>query len=607
MVRSTLAAGFAIALVLAVPAVPAHATDVSCSGVPDAPVVQKGTPPTLRDLASPRGLRIGSAVNPGTLRTNTRYHDVVAREFSVATPENQLKWSAVHPRRDVYDFCQGDLLADFAIAHGLVLRGHTLAWHNQNPDWLVNGAFGRDEMIAILHDHIASVVGHYKAKYPGRIVQWDVVNEAIADCGGPAPCPLRSTIWSQRIGPDYLDYAFRFAREADPSAQLFYNEYGIEHPGAKLDGVLAQIDGMRARGVPVDGIGFQFHIGASVSPANIAAAFGAVSSRGLDVAVTELDVGVGITDSNATATQGQLGAQALTYRRVLDGCLAEARCHTFVTWGFTDSSTWRSPDQPCLFDKQFNPKVAYDALRDRLLDGTGERAGETVVTKGASLLTNGDAVSADLALAGSAAYAVSVVARGTFAGGAWPVLDVRADGVLAGSVTVDSATWRAYDVPVALPTGTHRISVTFANDYYAPPEDRNVDVDTVTVTTAAIQAEAMHTRTTGSPVANGWALYENGNVANAWTISTTGRYDVRMVARGTASNGTWPTVEVRMDGVPVGRATVATADWSTVTVSVPLTAGPHTLAFAFTNDTNTPQDRNLFLDRVSAVASAPTS
>lgn len=608
----------AVALVLALLAVPAHATDVSCTAAHDAPVAQTGTPPALRDLAAPYGLRVGSALDPAGVTGNTRYHDVAARELSILTPENQLKWATVQPRQDVYDFCQADILAAFATAHGMAMRGHTLVWHNQNPSWLTDTSYSRDQMLAILHDHIASVVGHYRGAFPGRVTQWDVVNEGIADCGGPGACPLRNTIWSQRIGADYLDYAFRWAREADPAAKLFYNEYGIERPGPKLDGVLAQIDGMRARGVPIDGIGFQFHIGAYGAPSasDIAAVFGAVSSRGLDVAVTELDVGVGITDSNASETVGQLGQQAIVYRRVMDACLAEPRCHTFVVWGFTDADTWRSPDQPCLFDKQYAPKVAYDAIRDRLFDGTGERAGETVVmqaenmahsggqsvTNGWALLTTGDRVSTDIPLAGSSAYAVSVVARGTYAGGAWPVLDVRIDNVSVGSVVVSSTAWTTYDVPLSAATGMHHVSVTFTNDYYAPPDDRNADVDAVTIGTAAIQAEAMHARSTGAPVADGWALYENGYVANAWSLSATGRYDVRVVARGTASNGGWPLLEVRMDGVPVGVASVSSTAWATYAVAVPMTAGAHVLALAFVNDANTPQDRNLFLDRVSVVA-----
>lgn len=604
---------------LAVPFVaPATATDLPCATTPTPKAVLPATSPSLRDLAAPRGLRIGSALAPNPLRTEARYRETAARELSILTPENQLKWATVHPQRDVYDFCAADQLASFAAKTGMTMRGHTLAWHNQNPAWLTDTAFSRTEMLQILHDHIAAVVGHYRTAFPGLVTQWDVVNEAVTDCGGTAPCPLRSTVWSQRIGPDYLDYAFRYAREADPAAKLYYNDYAIERPGRKLNGVLAQVDAMRARGVPVDGVGLQFHIGAYSAPsaADIAAAMTAVTSRGLDVAVTELDVAVGITGANATASQNQLGTQAAVYRRVLDGCLANARCTTFVVWGFTDAQTWLSPDQPCLFDKGYAPKVAYDALRDRLLDGTGERAGEVVVrqaedsghsgggsvSNGWSLNTTGAAVYDDVALAGSTAYLASVLLRGTLAGGAWPLVEVRVDNVLAGTIEVNSMEWAPYDVPFSAPAGVHRVTVTFTNDYYNGDEDRNAVVDAVTVTTAAIEAEAMHVRTTGAPVPGGWALYANGNVANAWSIPATAQYAVRVVARGTPSNGTWPVLEATMDGVLVGRVNVKTWDWSTLTLTVPLTAGPHLLAFAFTNDTATPQDRNLFLDKVTIVA-----
>lgn len=609
----------ALAVPLGVPfARPAAATDLPCATTPTPKSVLPATSPSLRSLAAPRGLRIGSALAPNPLRTEARYRETAAREFSVLTPENQLKWATVHPQRDVYDFCAADQLAAFAAKSGMTMRGHTLAWHTQNPAWLTDTAFSRTEMLQILHDHIAAVAGHYRTAFPGVVTQWDVVNEAVADCGGTAPCPLRATVWSQRIGPDYLDYAFRYAREADPTAKLYYNDYAIERPGRKLDGVLAQVDAMRARGVPVDGIGLQFHVGAYSAPsaADIAAVMTAVSSRGLDVAVTELDVAVGITGSNATASANQLGTQAAVYRRVLDGCLANARCTTFVVWGFTDAQTWLSPDQPCLFDKDYAPKVAFDAVRDRLLDGTGERAGEVVVRQsensghsgggsvsgGWSLNTTGAAAYDDVPLAGSTAYVASVLARGTLAGSAWPLVEVRVDNVLVGTVEVNSMELAPYDVPFSAPAGVHRVTVTFTNDYYDGVEDRNAVVDAVTVTTAAIEAEAMHVRTTGAPVPGGWALYSNGSVANAWSIPKTAQYAVRVTARGTPSNGTWPVLEASMDGVLVGRTAVKTLDWSTLTLTVPLTGGPHMLAFAFTNDTTTPQDRNLFLDKVTIVA-----
>src|SRR5690606_5078017 len=137
-----------------------------------------------------------------------------------------MKFGPLRPSRNTFNFNAADALIDFAEANDMQVRGHTLLWHNQNPDWLNNGNFSRDEMIEIMREHITTVVGRYR----GRIVAWDVVNEAIADNG-----QLRNTIWLQTIGPEYIEMAFEFAHEADPQALLFYNDYNAEGSGTKSD------------------------------------------------------------------------------------------------------------------------------------------------------------------------------------------------------------------------------------------------------------------------------------------------------------------------------------------------------------------------------------
>lgn len=268
----------------------------------------------------------------------------------------------------------------------MLVRGHTLAWDGQNPAWLVNGSFTRDQMVALLHDHISTVVGHFKAKFPGTVYQWDVVNEPIQDCS-PSPgdplyqyydraarsCVLRRNIWQRKIGDDYIALALRFAHDADPEALLYVNEYGTEPdtPGAlaKRKGLMNLVTSLRAAGVPIHGIGLQFHIGREgPPPATLNSLMSDVASWGVEVAVTELDVAIGAPSLAATARQKALARQALTYRQVLDACLGNAACHTFVVWGFTDAATWLSPDQPCIFDKAYLPKPAYIALLDRLLE-----------------------------------------------------------------------------------------------------------------------------------------------------------------------------------------------------------------------------------------------
>ena len=188
---------------------------VSCSSGGSEPPSPTPTP-SLRSLAQARGIAIGAAVGPQYLRDEPAYAETLGREFSMLTPENAMKFGLVHPDRDRYDFTDADYIVDFAEAHGMQVRGHNLVWHFQLPTWLTEGTWTRDELIAILHEHITTVVGHYR----GRVAAWDVVNEAVGDDGS-----LRDTIWLRGIGPEYVDMAFRWAHEADPDALLFYNDY----------------------------------------------------------------------------------------------------------------------------------------------------------------------------------------------------------------------------------------------------------------------------------------------------------------------------------------------------------------------------------------------
>ncbi len=320
---------------------------------------------SLRAAAAPLGLGIGSAVYAGA----GDYRATALREFSMVTPENSMKWAVLHPQPAVFDFHAADQVVRMAMDGGMRVRGHTLVWHGSLPDWLSQGDFPREEWIRILRQHIATVMGYYRAHYPGVVVQWDVVNEAVADCPGPRPCGLRDTLWLRKIGPEYIAMAFRFAREADPSAKLYYNDYGTEsgYPSAiaKRDGMLLLLAGLLAQGVPIDGVGLQFHIGLGAPASDyLADLFQRIAALKLDVAVTELDVALGAAPG---AQPGQLQQQAAVYRDVLEACLGQPRCRTFMVWGFTDAASWRAAEAPCIFDSQLQPKPAYVALRDELL------------------------------------------------------------------------------------------------------------------------------------------------------------------------------------------------------------------------------------------------
>ena len=312
----------------------------------------------MQGLAEPSGLLIGTAVAPAALKAEAPYRATLAKDFGIVTPENAMKWGPIHPGRNRYDFAKADQIVAFARAHGQQVHGHNLAWHSQNPDWLTNGTFTRDELIQILHDHISTVVGHFK----GRIALWDVVNEAIESDGS-----LRQTVWSKGIGPDYLELAFTFAHEADPAAKLYYNDFGLELGGPKTDAVYNLVRDLKNKGVPIDGVGFQTHLinGASPPAAKFQPILQRFAELGLDVAVTEFDDAVKLTDGQASAAA--LEQQAVTYRGYLGVCLAVVRCRSFTIWGFTDKHSWIPDFLPGYgaalpLDENYQPKPADQAM-----------------------------------------------------------------------------------------------------------------------------------------------------------------------------------------------------------------------------------------------------
>ncbi len=328
---------------------------------------------TLASAAQARGRYFGTAVDAlfTAATPNPTYLATLSREFGMITPGNVLKWEPL--RRDgrfaPFRFAWPDSMRAYATAHGMKLRGHTLVWHNQLPGWLtsVNWTVGSlpDSLRAILLEHIATVVGHYK----GQIYAWDVVNEALNDGDGA----LRSTLWSQALGPSYIETAFRAARAADPNALLFYNDYSLEYPGAKQDSAFALLARLRAAGVPVDGVGFQGHIqinaDGSGNPGkqSLINTFNRFAALGLKIEITELDVRVRTPGAGST----ELAAQNQAYADIVSACLAVSACDAIVVWGLTDAESWIPSTFPgwgqaLLFDGSFAKKPTYSAVMNAL-------------------------------------------------------------------------------------------------------------------------------------------------------------------------------------------------------------------------------------------------
>jgi len=262
------------------------------------------------------------------------------------TPENELKWETVEPEHGQFDFSAGDRIVAWAAKHGLAVRGHTLVWHNQLPD----GVKASD-----LREHITGEVEHYR----GKIHEWDVVNEAMGDDG-----KLRPDLFLAGLGPAYIADAFRWAHAADPTAKLFYNDYGIEGLGPKSDAVYAMVKALLARGVPIDGVGFQTHVDTSAIP-DFAANLRRFAALGLDVELTETEVRLGNSQPDPLHTQ------AVAYERIVAACRAVPRCTRITFWGLDDRDSFAPHAYPgfgraTLFDSSLKPKPAFFAVRRTL-------------------------------------------------------------------------------------------------------------------------------------------------------------------------------------------------------------------------------------------------
>jgi endo-1,4-beta-xylanase len=273
------------------------------------------------------------------------------KAFGSATPENELKWEISEPDRGRYEFGPADRVVDFAREHGMAVRGHALVWHLQNPGWLND--LSPAELSAALADHIKTLM----RRYAGRIAEWDVVNEAMGDDGR-----LRPSLWLDKLGPGYIALAFRLAREADPQAKLFYNDYGAEGEGTKADAVYRLVAQLKRQGVPIDGIGLQAHVDTRPVP-GYARNIARFANLGLRIELTEMDAR---TESDDAAARR---AQALQYERLVTGCRP---CARFTVWGLDDADSW-VPDaypafgQATLLDGDLRPKPAFDAFRTALL------------------------------------------------------------------------------------------------------------------------------------------------------------------------------------------------------------------------------------------------
>jgi endo-1,4-beta-xylanase len=308
---------------------------------------------TLGASAAERGRYFGVAVSANRLG-EADYTTVLNREFNSVTPENEMKWDALEPNRNQFNWGNADRVFNHARGRGMSVRGHTLVWHSQLPGWV--GGLDTNNLRSAMVNHINQVMGHWR----GQITAWDVVNEAFEENGS-----RRNSVFQQRLGNGYIEEAFRAARAADPNAKLCYNDYNTDRfDYAKTQAVFRMVQDFKSRGVPIDCVGLQSHFNSgSPLPSNYQTTLANFANLGVDVQITELDI------------QGSGQNQANQYRSVTQACLAVPRCNGITVWGVTDKYSWRPNDTPLLFDGNYNKKPAYEAALSALNGGAGPGPG----------------------------------------------------------------------------------------------------------------------------------------------------------------------------------------------------------------------------------------
>ncbi len=329
---------------------------------------------SLKQLAQEKGLLFGSCLALKYFAQSPSYQQLFLAQCDIATPELHMKWNSLSSQPTVYDFATADKFVAFCADHAIKVRGHTLVWHEALPAWVtqqLTQATGQAMMVG----HIRTVAAHFA----GKLFSWDVVNEVL-DPGSHRADGLRDSPWLQSCGANYIEQAFRATAVADPKAMLVWNETYLEVSNgfgrAKRTAMIALLDGMLARGAPIQGIGLEAHLRgdqpAVLGDGSYEDFLGELARRGMKIFITELDVQDAMLPGNV-AVRDRVVADI--YGRFLSATLRQPAVKGIVTWGLADCFTWISgyrprkdglPVRPLPFDANCQPKPAYYAIAQAL-------------------------------------------------------------------------------------------------------------------------------------------------------------------------------------------------------------------------------------------------
>lgn len=304
---------------------------------------------------------IGTAIDVFELGNDPIYTSIAIKQFNSFTPENIFKAQYLHPEPFLFNWTEADSLVSFCHNNNKRLHGHTLIWHQQLPQWILDFQGSASDWEQLMKVHIQTIMLHFKNK----VIAWDVVNEAFNEDG-----TLRNSIWKQKIGASYIEKAFLFAKEADPNALLFYNDYNLESNPTKLKSVLSFLNNLRERGVYVDGIGIQMHISTYYpEPTQISGTFQKIASNAYKIHVSELDISVNplgkdiVPDEELFNEQANvLGSLILDYNQI-----PKQFQYGITFWGISDKNSWirsfyNRDDYPLLYDDNYMLKPCYCKL-----------------------------------------------------------------------------------------------------------------------------------------------------------------------------------------------------------------------------------------------------
>jgi endo-1,4-beta-xylanase len=307
---------------------------------------------------------VGVAVNFQKLIDNEQYRELIISQFNSITPEKTMKAAFIHPAKEMFDFRETDELISFCKQYNKRLHGHTLVWHKENPKWMEKFKGDKNAWEMMLKEHIQTIIIHCKE----NIKSWDILNEAFNNDGS-----LKENIWLKNIGAGYIEKCFIYAAEADPEAQLFYNDFDLESQPEKMKTVLKYLLGLKAKGIKIDGIGMQMHINVNsphISEINTAAL--QIENAGFKVHYSEFDISLRKTGKLFTMNNHLLNLQESRMKSVVAGYrkLNDLKRFGITFWGLTDEDSWLTErngnDRPLLFDSRYNVKPAYCGFLDGL-------------------------------------------------------------------------------------------------------------------------------------------------------------------------------------------------------------------------------------------------